>query len=167
MKATSTRRQVIVAILLALALAGAALRHWAENPSITRDVGTLLLVLWLPAVGNIVAFAVSRYRRRRSTTLAFTEGSFAPHLEVELMPGTATQPLAPGHTGCTLLLGTEGFTARLGTPLAGWLASGQAQAIELEFLRPALALPRFGAGTAFQVLAGPVVVGQGRVLRVL
>ena len=46
---------MIVFVLLILALAGAAIRQWADNPSITRDIGTLLLVLWLPIIGNVVA----------------------------------------------------------------------------------------------------------------
>ena len=35
---------------------------------------------------------------------------------------------------------------------------------QLEFLRPALALPRFSAGTGFRIVAGTSVVGEGRVL---
>ena len=62
MKATSHRRQLIVATLLALAIVGAGMRWWAGNPSLARDIGTLLLALWLPAVGNIVAFAIRRWR---------------------------------------------------------------------------------------------------------
>jgi hypothetical protein len=45
----SGRRQVVMCVLLGLAAAGAAIRHWADNPSLARDIGTLLLVLWLPA----------------------------------------------------------------------------------------------------------------------
>ena len=54
MKATSSRRKLIVIVLLALALVGAGMRQWAPNPSLMRDVGTLLLVLWLPVIGNVI-----------------------------------------------------------------------------------------------------------------
>ncbi len=55
-----------MATLLGLAIVGAAMRYWAPNPSATRDIGTLLLVLWLPAVGNLVSFVVREWHRRRS-----------------------------------------------------------------------------------------------------
>ena len=63
---TSARRQIIMATLLGLAIIGAAMRYWAPNPSTTRDIGTLMLVLWLPAVGNLVAFVVREWHSRRS-----------------------------------------------------------------------------------------------------
>ena len=63
MKATSSRRKLIVIVLLALALVGAGMRYWAPNPSVTRDIGTLLLVLWLPVIGNVVAFVINRVTR--------------------------------------------------------------------------------------------------------
>ncbi|MES2785777.1 MAG: hypothetical protein V4684_09960 [Pseudomonadota bacterium] len=61
---TSARRQIVMGVLLVLALIGAAVRFWAPDPSAARDVGTLLLVLWLPAVGNLVAFAIGKVQAR-------------------------------------------------------------------------------------------------------
>ena len=63
---TSSRRQIVMATLLGLAIVGAAMRYWAPNPSVTRDIGTLLMVMWLPAIGNLVAFAVRQLHKRRS-----------------------------------------------------------------------------------------------------
>ncbi|NPC59094.1 hypothetical protein [Caenimonas soli] len=63
---TSSRRQLVMATLLGLAIVGAAMRYWAPNPSTARDIGTLLMVMWLPAVGNIIAFAVRQLHKRRS-----------------------------------------------------------------------------------------------------
>jgi uncharacterized membrane protein len=63
---TSSRRQIVMATLLGLAIVGAAVRYFAPNPSVTRDIGTLLMVMWLPAVGNLVAFAVRQLHKRRS-----------------------------------------------------------------------------------------------------
>jgi hypothetical protein len=167
MKATSHRRQLIVAVLLALALVGAGMRLWADNPSLARDIGTLLLVLWLPAVGNIVAFAIGRWRAAHPPRPPFdADAPFVGHLLVEL---ARVEPAAAGAVDaglCTLVLGSEGFTARLAQPLAQWLAGPQPAVLQVQLLRPALALPRLPAGTAFSVLAGTRAVGMGRVLEV-
>ena len=63
---TSSRRQIVMATLLVLAIVGGAMRYWAPNPSTARDIGTLLLVMWLPAVGNLVSFVVRQFHKRRS-----------------------------------------------------------------------------------------------------
>jgi hypothetical protein len=47
-EATPQRRKAVVIVLLALAVVGGAIRHWASNPSTLRDLGSLLLVLWVP-----------------------------------------------------------------------------------------------------------------------
>jgi hypothetical protein len=62
---SSGRRQIVMIVLLALSVVGGAIRHWADNPSVARDVGTLLMVLWLPAVGNLVAFLIAKVRQTR------------------------------------------------------------------------------------------------------
>ncbi len=67
---------------------------------------------------------------------------------------------------CTLVVGSEGFTARLAQPLAQWLAGPQPAVLQVQLLRPALALPRLPAGAPFSVLAGTRAVGTGRVLEV-
>lgn len=172
MKATSSRRKLIVIVLLGLALVGGGVRYWAPNPSLARDMGTLLLVLWLPIIGNVVAFFVNRFRARRHPSLTFEPGRpFAPHLLAQLTPVATAQragaPLLGANVCCTLVIAAEGFTARLAIPLADWLASGHTQALELEFLRPTLAVPRFPPGTSFKVVAGSAVAGDGLVVRVL
>lgn len=166
MKATSHRRQFIVAVLLALALVGAGMRIWAPDPSLARDIGTLLLVLWLPAVGNIVAFAIGRWRAAHPPRPAFDPAApFEGHLLVELA-GLAPAAAAGEASLCTLVVGNEGFTARLAQPLARWLDGPQPAVLAVQVLRPALALPRLPAGTAFGILAGTRTVGTGRVLEV-
>lgn len=173
MKATSSRRQLIVFVLLGLALLGAAMRQWADRPSLARDIGTLLLVLWLPIIGNVVAFVITRVqsaRRARRTTGFAPHAVFTPHLLVEVTPldprTSAVPVLSTDERSCTLVVGNEGFTARATVPLAQWLAGGEAQSVALQLLRPALALPRLPAGAEFRVLAGRSVVGSGRVLEV-
>lgn len=59
------------------------------------------------------------------------------------------------------LLGTEGFSVRLRPqPVSAMSFDG-------EFLVPALALPRFHAGTAFRVYDGTEVIAAGEVDEVL
>lgn len=166
MKATSFRRQLIVAVLLALAIVGAGMRSWADNPSLARDVGTLLLVLWLPAVGNVLAFAIRRWRAAHPQRPPFDPAApFESHLLVELvLVGPAAAGIDAGL--CTLVVGSEGFTARMAAPLARWLAGPQPAVLQVQLLRPALALPRLPAGAVFSVLAGTRALGTGRVLEV-
>lgn len=168
MKATSRRRQLIMGALLGLAAIGAATRHWADNPSLLRDIGTLFMVLWLPAVGNLVAFVVRRLARRAAPVSGFASGSaFSPHLWAEFEPlvpaPSFDPPLDPLVTRCTALVGTAGFTIRLGIPVAQWLESGSTRAQPIELLRPALALPRLAPSTTFHVMAGAVPIARGRV----
>jgi hypothetical protein len=72
--------------------------------------------------------------------------------------------LAPAERNCTVVIGAEGFSARTARPLSEGLATAGPAVVELEFLRPALALPRLPPGTPFQVLVGGARVASGRVL---
>ena len=167
MKATSSRRQLIVFVLLGLALAGAAMRQWSGNPSLARDIGTLLLVLWLPIIGNVVAYVITRVHRarRKSPAAGFApDMAFTPHLLVEVTALGPAPALSDEERSCTLVVGHEGFTARAATPLAQWLGGAQAQTVALQLLRPALALRRFPVDAVFRIMAQGSVVGSGRVL---
>jgi hypothetical protein len=141
-------------------------RLWAPNPSVARDVGTLLLVLWLPAIGNLVAFVIGRVHRTRAARRSFDPLSpFTPQALIALTAREAVlPPLAPDERACALVIGSEGFTARSSTPLAPWLASGGGQPMAVQFLRPELALPRLPAGTGFKLLVARAAVASGRVL---
>ena len=163
-KATTERRTLIVYILLGLAVSGGALRLWAPNPSLARDIGSLLLVLWVPVIGNVVGFVARKLRLGPGPSPDFEAGSpFIAHLEVEMTPlAQAVPPADQRENRCALVLGKDAFTVRMPVPLAQWLDG--AHVTELECLRPALALPRLAAGTPFHVLAGQSIIGQGRVL---
>jgi hypothetical protein len=169
MKATPSRRQLIVFILLGLALLGGGMRLWAPNPSLAHDIGTLLLVLWLPVIGNVVAFLIRYFGWRLKRQTTFAPGTpFTAHLRIRMAPvdppADAVRGLAPDDRACALVIGTEGFTARLAVPLARGLSSATDDAVEVQFLRPALALPRFPVATDFRLVAQGRVVGVGRVL---
>ena len=170
-KATSFQRKLIVYILLVLAVTGAAIRLWAPNPSALRDIGSLLLVLWLPVIGNVVGF-FGRKIPLPVPKLAFDAGSpFTAQLRIAFTPAVPQPPRAPAQDGLpelfTLVIGREGFNTRPATPVGDILAANAAQEIELEFLHPARALPRFPVGTDFKLLVDTAAVGRGTVLAVL
>ena len=82
---TSSRRQIITAVLLLLALGGGLVRWLAPQPSLARDIGSLLLVLWLPIIGNIIAWLVGRARAPKAAPPGFAPGSpFIPTARVTL-----------------------------------------------------------------------------------
>jgi hypothetical protein len=164
--ATPARRRIVMIVLLLLAALGGVIRKFAPDPSTLHDLGTLLLVMWLPAVGNLIAYLIRRLPRRppRPASLpvaAFPQASaFAPHLQARLEP-VAPLPAADGAT-CLLLVEGQAFTARLALPVAQALDAPQLQPIEL--LRPAAALPHLAAGTAFHLLVGTTAVAKGWVV---
>ena len=168
--ATPSRRRLAMIALLLLAVAGGFIRAYAPNPSTLRDVGTLLLVLWLPAVGNLISYFVKRIPHSAPPATSFPVGStFTPQLDVRLqateMPKDLLAALDPAERQCTVLVGRSGFTARLGEPLERMLTNPGAQALGLELLHPAVALPRLTPGTDFHLLAGTTAVAKGTVLR--
>lgn len=167
--ATPSRRRLAMIALLLLALAGGFIRKYAPNPSTLRDIGSLLLVLWLPAVGNLIAWFVKRIPRSAPPVTSFPEGStFTPQLDVRLQATEMSKDLLaaldPDERQCTVLVGRSGFTARLGEPLGQLLATPGSQALALELLHPAVALPRLAPGTDFHLLAGTTAVAKGTVL---
>lgn len=155
--------------LLLLAAAGLVIRNVAPNPSTLRDIGTLLLVLWLPAVGNLVAFFVKKIPRRALAPAAgFHAGCvFTPQLRVRLEPtglvADLHSALAATANNCTLVVGNSGFTARVGD--ANSVRPGEDLAVEL--LRPEVGLPQLAAGTEFRLLVGATAAAKGRVVAVV
>ena len=151
-------------LLLVLALAGGAVRHWTDKGTIAHDLGTLLLVLWLPIIGTVVGFVINKTRRMMKASKDFPQdAAFAPQLLVRL-EGTVTASMDTLER-VTLVLDKEGFSAR--TRIAPPQARQGPTTLELEFLRPQLALSRFPKNTCFDILVQGQVVAQGRVLGVL
>ena len=167
---TSSRRQVVMALLLSLAVIGGVIRYVAPPSSVSHDMGTLLLVLWVPAIGNVVAFVVQRAQvaRHQSGPAAFGEGTqFTAQVVVALEPYDdalqRAQAMAPGERLCTVIVGSDGFTAR--APRSLLLELGDGGEVPLEFMRPALALPKLAPGTRIVLAAGTTAVAEGQVLR--
>lgn len=165
---TSPRRRLVMAVLLALAVAGGVIRHEAPNPSTLRDIGTLLLVLWLPAVGNLVGYLMRRIPASKPPPMAFPpDAPFRPQLraqvDVALPSADWLRALDSLEQRCTVLIGRRGFTVRSDVPLSQWLAAPP-QTLELQCLVPEAALRELVPGTAFHLLVGTTAVGKGRVL---
>lgn len=158
----------MVALLL-LAAAGGLVRTFAPDPSTWRDVGTLLLVLWLPAVGNLVAYLLKKIPRRTAPARRFpSDRAFRPQLQVRLQwmqPGPELRPASePAERLYTVLVGRSGFTARLGHAQGQPLEGPGSQDVAVEFLHPAVALRQLAPGTAFHLLHGTTAVAQGTVV---
>ena len=166
---TSSRRQIITAVLLLLALGGGLVRWLAPQPSLARDIGSLLLVLWLPIIGNIIAWLVGRARTPKAAPPGFAPGSpFIPTARVTLTLLAAdvpaqSRPIRAGLFPCMVAVGHEAFTARLQVPPHAEPVPEVAQPLEVEFLRPEVALPKLKPGTDFTLLSGRTLLGRGQV----
>lgn len=176
------RRRLIVVILLCVALGGAVLRHLSAPGSTQRDVGTLLMLLWIPVIGNVIAWLVNRMRAARALKKAGTamtaapaaplreDMPFEPHAWVELTLRPAgvpaeDMPIAEGLHHCALVIGNEGFSVRWQVEPGRSFRRGTLQTLPVEFMAPDAALPRLKPGLAFRLLVGEAFIGDGQVLR--
>ncbi|MES2939133.1 MAG: hypothetical protein V4864_15715 [Pseudomonadota bacterium] len=168
--ATPSRRQLVMAILLAVAASGAVIRIYAPNPSTLRDVGTLLLVMWLPAVGNLIGYLIRKIPRRapRVAPGFAADAAFTPHLQVQLqpidLPAHTLAALDPHTRQCALVIGQQGFTARMEQPVLQMLSGAP---VPLELLRPGIALQHLVPGTQFHLLLNTTAIAKGTVAEVL
>lgn len=166
---TPTSRRLAMAAMLTLAVSGGFIRQYADNPSTLRDVGSLLLVLWLPAVGNLIGYLARKIPRGAPPPTDFPPGTaFTPHLQVQLqgvdLPPGFLAALPPAVCLGTLLVGRRGFTVRTAGPLPQVLAAASEQTLALELLRPDAGRPHLLPGTECHLLIGTQAVARGRVL---
>lgn len=170
MRNISRRRQIITAVLLLLAVGGGVARWLAPRPSLAHDMGSLLLVLWLPIVGNIIAWLVARAHAMKPAPPGFDPAAaFVPSARVEITLLAAdtpveSRPIRPGLFPCALVVGNEGFSARLQVERDQVPLPEVTQALQVQFLRPELARERLPAGASFTLLAGRTALGCGTVL---
>ncbi len=174
MTGIQAKRRFIVFALLCVALGGALLRQLSEPGSTARDVGTLLMLLWLPIIGNVIAWLIAKVRRPVAAEPAgFEWGStFRPHALVEFTMRTPQlpsedSPVLEGEHRCVLVVDNEGFSARWIVAPGQAFRRGTAQTFQVEFLKPAIALQRFQRDKAFRMLVAESFVGEGRVLGLL
>lgn len=165
----SSRRETITAILLLFAVGGGLLRWLAPQPSLARDMGSLLLVLWLPIIGNIIAWLVARAHKPQNAPPGFAPDSpFTPSAQITLTLLAAevpaqSRPIRAGLFNCMVVVGHEAFSARLRVPPDAEPVPEVAQPLEVEFLRPEVALPKLKPGTDFTLLSGRTLLGRGQV----
>ena len=57
---------MIVVLLLAVAVAGALIRHFSAPGSTRHDIGTVMMLLWLPVIGQVVGWVFGQLKRRAS-----------------------------------------------------------------------------------------------------
>lgn len=172
MTTIQARRKLIVIILLVVALGGAAIRHYATPGTILRDTGTLLMLLWIPIVGNIISWLIARLRRPVVPVPSGFEDrmDFTTHATVELtlrppqIPAEDT-PIPIGEHRCALVVDNQGFSARWVVSPGQRVMRGQPCQVDVEFLAPEVALPRFQTDIVFRMLVGDSFIGDGRVLR--
>ncbi len=158
-----------MALLLLAAALGAVIRGMAPDPSITRDVGTLMLVLWLPAIGNLIAYLSKKLPRGSSPPTRFSpDVPFSADIEVNLqrlaLPVALARPI-PTDQLATVLVGRRGFSVRFAISIEDWLAGDGDATMALELLRPSAALAHLQDGTRFHLLSGPLPVAKGVVLQ--
>ena len=167
---TPSRRRLAMAAVLALAVAGGVIRALAPDPSTLRDVGTLLLVLWLPAIGNLIAYLAGKLPKGSPPPTGFAPGQpFSPQVQVQLeripLPAGAAAAFHADQLG-TVLVGRRGFTVRFAGPITAWVAGEGDTTLSLELLRPQAARGYLEEGTEFHLLLGAQPVAKGRVLGV-
>ena len=113
MTTIQARRRLIVIVLLCVAAGGALLRHFAAPGSTARDVGTLLMVLWLPVIGSVVAWLFAKLRRTAPGAADSSDfearSAFHPHALVELTMRASQLPsedvpIAEGEYRCALVV---------------------------------------------------------------
>ncbi len=162
----SSRRVLIVAIMLVVAVGGALLRHFSVPQSTSYYVGTMLMVMWVPIVGNIIAFVVRKIplptRKAEAPPVPVSDD---PHVvvDIRLSPGHTLQPGDRGEVACLFVIGTEGYSVRIPGPQDGTDLRAESLTSPAQFLSPAAALPKFPIGTRFRLVQGQTAVGTGHV----
>ncbi|MDO9437310.1 hypothetical protein [Hydrogenophaga sp.] len=166
----STRRQIITVVLLVAALAGGVVRWLAPDPSLARNLGSLMMVLWLPIIGNVIAWGIHRAKTPKSLPQGFAPGTaFEPHARIELtlLPADTpllSRPIRAGYFDGALVVGSEGFTTRLAVPHEEEPVPEVPCTLEVQFARPELALAKLTVGTKFALLSGRTLLGTGYVV---
>lgn len=170
MRDPSPRRRRLFLFFAALALAGTLIRWFAPAQSDLSRFGAMLLILWIPVASHFIFYVL----KRRSAGTAGTaepvaDAGFQAEIVAEVsfkwpLRNDGRHPVPGREYPCIFAIGAEGYSARFVVPAGVPNAPEAPQRVEAEFLVPAVALPRFTAGTRFTVLEGREYRGEGRVL---
>ncbi len=162
----STRRKRAIAVFVGLAVVGVLLNTFAPERSSAKSLGQAFMIAWLPGVAWFVVW----FAKKRAPVLTqppgfSSETALSAHLTAIANLGadaeTALRGAHPKALNVVLLLGTEGFTARI-WPVDGDRATPNT--VRVQILRPELVLSRLPPGASARVLLGSSVSGELRIL---
>ncbi|MGH8617069.1 MAG: hypothetical protein ACREUW_05215 [Burkholderiales bacterium] len=165
-----TRRQRAYVFFALLAVAGTVLRWLAPRDSELALFGAMLLVLWIPVTSYAIFYLVKKRpffgtgSRGRAKDEGFRAELLADVTFAWPSRNDGRHPVPGREYPCIFALGAEGFSACFVVPAGAPNAPDAAQRVQVEFLVPATALPRFPPGTRFKVLEGAHYRGEGRVV---
>ena len=168
---TATKRKRVFRFFLLIATVGALLMIFGENRSAARDFGGALLMGCFVSASFFLFYFAKKRPRLLPLPLQFdADEPFVPHVVVDLTlsderSGGARQP--KNERRSIFVVGDQGFSARYLVPPEPARGAGVPLRVEAQFVRPAVALPLFAAGSAFRVLEGRNIVGTGEVVSVL
>ena len=150
---------------------GVLARQFTTPESTLHTLGTLLTVLWLPiTIYVFIKLSDWFFKGRKGPRNFAPDTPSVHHLRIEATFRTEV-PFERGaddsHLQCLLLLDSQAFTVRLLRPLGALPPAGEPTLVDVQFLRPWVALPRFPPGTAFHIVVGREAVGAGKALAVI
>jgi hypothetical protein len=166
---TPRSRQLAMAVMLGLAVSGGVIRWQAPPHSVWRDIGNLLLVMWLPAVGNLIGFLMRKLPKPAPPPTQFAAGSpftlqALAQFQAVPLPAGFLEKMDRQDPRAVVISGRHGYTVRLDRPVAEWLAHPDSQPVAMEFLLPKVALRAIAPGMAIHLLVGKTAVAKGVVL---
>ncbi len=172
------RKTLIAYAFTFLAALGLGMYLLLPAESELRFLGLIVLIFWLPMALRYL----SRVVKERATTLltpspsppayhprevnATLEATFSVTVGTDSMHVDAESGILD--LRCLLALGTDGFSARLwrAEKITGPWPGDEKLILNVEFLVPEVALPRFPVDTIARVLVRNTFIGTARVLSV-
>ena len=158
------------AMVVAATLGGLA-RAFSPPDSALHTIGALFMVLWIPiAVYVFVKLSDWFFKGRKGPRNFTADTPVVHHLRIEATFNRAVafeRDAEDASLQCLLLLAGQAFTVRLLRPLGALPHPGETTLVDVQFLRPTVALPCFTPGTEFHIVVGRDAVGSGKALAVL
>lgn len=173
------RKKFVAYAFTVLAALGLGLYLLLPRESDLRFLGLIVVIFWLPIA---VRFLSGLVKQRAATLLqpkaspppAFHPREVNARLEATFSVTVGTELMHVDTDGgildlrCLLALGTDGFSARLwrADKITGPWSNDEKLILNVEFLVPERALPRFPVDTVARVLLRDTVIGTAKVLSV-
>lgn len=143
----------------------------APADSTLYTLGALFTVLWIPiAIYAFIKLSDWLFKGRKGPRSFASDTPVVHHLRIEATFRGAVafeRDAEDASLQCLLLVDSQAFTVRLLRPLGALPQPGETTLVDVQFLRPAVALPHLPAGTEFHIVVGRDAVGSGKVLAIL